>query len=158
VISKETRTQAVKDVPFRIVKENIEKYKGSVFIWGGFIVRTRNTPEGTFIEVVQNPIDRYGSIVDTDISEGRFLALHKKYLDPLIYEKGRLITVAGTLIDSKKITRKKVEYVYPVLEVKELYLWKEEPIYLPYYRYWDLYPFWWHDPWWYDPYYPPPPY
>lgn len=156
-ISKKHRTVAVKDVPFRIAKANIEKYKGSIFIWGGFIAAVRNTEEGDYLEIVHNPTDKYGYVLDTDVSDGRFLALSKDELDPLIYERGRVLTVAGELIGEKKVkTRKDKEYVYPVIEIRELRLWKEEPL-----LYWDYY--WWH--YWPDcrlwgcyPYGPFPPY
>lgn len=154
-ISKETRATVVSDVLFKDVKADIEKYKGSTFIWGGFIVATKSTDKGTWIEVVQNPINRYGGITDTDISEGRFLAFYKGHLDPLIYEKGRLVTVAGELTGNRKSANKEFAYIYPVLEIKEIYLWKDEIIPGFSYNYWR--PSWWYDPWWYGLYYPPPP-
>lgn len=160
VISKPVREQARTDIPFIAIKENIDKYKGTVFILGGVIITTINTEEGSIIEAIQTPVDRYGSIIDTDKSSGRFMAIEKGYLDPLIYKKGREITIAGELIGSRKKKIGEIEYTYPFFEIKEVYLWKEEkgyyyypPAYPPYmYRY----PYWWYDPWWYGPYYPPP--
>jgi starvation-inducible outer membrane lipoprotein len=69
-VSKETIKEA-SDVPFRTVRENIEDYVGKQFVWGGFIARNRLTDEGTYLEVVQNPTNRYGRVVDTDMSEGQ---------------------------------------------------------------------------------------
>jgi outer membrane lipoprotein len=155
VISKETREVAVRDVSFRVARMNTEKYTGSVFIWGGFIANIKRVEEGTLMEVVQNPIDRYGIITDTDVSGGRFLAMYKGELDPLIYERGRLITIAGELTGTKKL-KQNGDYAYPVLEVREVHLWKEEQAYYPYYQ--DRYyypPYFPHYPWWpyYGPYY-----
>lgn len=145
VISKELRQSAV-DLPFGKLKEDIERYKGSIFIWGGFIVETKPTEEGTLIEVVQNPIGRYGGVIDKDTSEGRFLALYRGRLDPLIYRKNRQLTVGGKLLGS---VEKPLEGVYPLIEIKELHLWKEEVFYYqPFYLYW-----YWDPP---NPYYQPP--
>jgi outer membrane lipoprotein len=141
VISEEVRADALKAVHFKAVRKDIEKYKGSTFIWGGFIVKTKATDEGTEIEIVQNPIDKYGDIPDPDVSYGRFIALHPEELDPLIYERSRFVTVAGELVEERKVLRKNREYVYPVLKVKELHLWREEAIlYMQYPVYWD-YPY-----------------
>jgi len=161
VISKPVRMGARTDVPFSNIKAETDKYKGTTFILGGIIVSTKNTEEGSIIEAVQTPVDRYGSIIDSDISSGRFLAIERGYLDPLIYKKGRQITIAGELIGSNKKKLGDIDYTYPMFEIKEIYLWKEEqgyyyyrPMYAPPYFY--NYPYWWYDPWWFGPYYPPP--
>jgi outer membrane lipoprotein len=139
VVSSEVRKGAV-EAPFSEVKSNIEKYKGSTFIWGGFIANTAVTEDGTEVLVVQNPLGEYGDILDTDVSEGRFVVVHPGELDPLIYDQDRLITVAGTLVGERKVVRKGREHVYPVLQAKEIYLWKEELIYFAP----DYYPGWGH--------------
>lgn len=155
-ISKETRQTAVKDVAYTTVKGDIEKYKGSVVIFGGFIARTHMTPEETWLEIVQNPTDKYGNIVDNDASEGRFIAIYNGTLDPLIYEKGRLVTIAGELRGTQKGKIGQFEYEYPALIIKEIYLWREEVPYSAYYMPYQPYPWWYYDPWrsWYGPYWP----
>jgi len=155
VITKETRQEAEKEVSFADVLSDIDAYKGKTFIWGGFVAKVRPSDEGSYIEIVQNPINKYGEIQDTDVSEGRFLAYSEKFLDPLIYEKGRRVTVAGTLTDKKEIERKSGTYVYPVLTLKEIHLWREyEPVYPDYWYYDYPPPYWWYTPWPYWPYGP----
>jgi outer membrane lipoprotein len=114
VISREYREKAVKDVSFSQVAKDPEKYLDETFIFGGTIVETRVTKEGSEIEVIQNPIDRYGDIVDKDVSEGRFLISSPGHLDPLIYRSNRVITMAGRLIGVKRKTMGEKEYTYPV--------------------------------------------
>lgn len=158
-ISEGLRREAVTDVPFGTVRLNIEDYQGRTFIWGGFIVNTVGKDKGAYMEIVQNPLDRYGRVVDTDVSEGRFIGFSEKGLDPLIYKKGRLVTVAGELTGGMRKERDGTTYLYPVLRLKEIRLWKEEPLYQPDYWYWDRHPYWWYGPWGYWPsYYPPPPF
>ncbi len=158
VISKETREGAL-DISFRSVKGNIEKYKGSTVIWGGMIANITVVEEGTELEVLQNPLDRYGAIDDPDISGGRFIAVYRERLDQLIYRKSREVTVAGRLAGSIERPLDGRPYVYPVVEVIEIHLWKEDVLYPmpPYYYYpWQ----WYYPPYYYPsrypPYYPPP--
>jgi outer membrane lipoprotein len=149
VISKDTLSKARKDVSFSVVAKDPFFYEGSFFVWGGVIVKASLTNKGSVIEIIQVPLNRYGAPEDTDVSEGRFLVRSKRHLDPLIYEKGREITVAGILMGSAKGKLGKIEYVYPVLEAREIFLWKEEQYYYPPY-YYDP---WYYDPWYYDPWY-----
>jgi outer membrane lipoprotein len=159
-VSKETIKEA-SDVPFRSVRENIENYMGKQFVWGGFIAANRLTKEGTYLEIVQNPTNKYGHVIDTDMSEGRFLVFTEQELDPLIYEKGRVVTVAGTLKEAKTVTIKEREYTYPVLQLGEMHLWKGDPLYVPDYYYYGGYPYYWggyYPPGTYGPYWYYPPY
>jgi outer membrane lipoprotein len=158
VISGQVKEKARVDVPFSTIKGNVDKYKGEVFILGGIIVETKNTEEGTIIEVVHTDVDSLGYIIDPDRSSGRFMVIEKGYLDPMIFKKRRQITVAAELIGSRVKKIGEIEYVYPLFELKEIYLWKKERGYYaipppyPYPLYWDKYPYWWYDRW-YVPYY-----
>jgi outer membrane lipoprotein len=169
IISKENVALSVKDIPFSKIQETPELYLDKIFIFGGFIAKTTNSKQGSEIEIVQNPIDSYGSVFERDLSEGRFLITTSKYLDPLIYRKGRSLTMAGKLIGSKKNMLGEIEYNYPVFELKEIYLWKEVKLYPYYYNYDPFYnyapyypssPYYWNAPYspynWYGPYFPRP--
>lgn len=137
------------DVPFKTLVANPEPYRSNTFILGGMIAKTTTRDKGTEIEVVQSRLDRYGNIIDPDISEGRFLVTTETRLDPLIYATGRKITISGRLTGSRKDLIGEFEYTYPLFEAKEIYLWKEEK----YYRYPAGYPYS-YDPYYYDyPYY-----
>jgi len=150
VILREHRNAAVKDVPFNLLIRNTDAYVGEMFIFGGIIAETKITRQGAEIEIVQSPLDRFGNIIDRDVSEGRFITTTAKYLDPLIYRKGRDVTVAGILLGSRKQLFGEIEYTFPVFDAKEIYLWKEEK----YYPYPYLYPYW-YDPFYYPPFYYP---
>lgn len=148
VISQVYRESAVQDVPFRKILQSPSAFIGKIFILGGMIAETRNIQEGTEIEVVQTPLDRFGYLIDRDVSEGRFLVITQKQLDPLIYKEGRYITFAGILIGSRTKPLGNIEFDYPLFEVKELHLWKNRGYYRHYY----------YDPYYYDPFYYPYPY
>jgi len=154
VISEDLRGQVALGVTFKEVIRDPVRYKGEMVLWGGAIIRSSNKKEGTLIEVLEKPLGFRGRPKDVDVSEGRFLILHPEYLDTAIYAQDREITVAGKLIDERTLPLDQIEYTYPVIAPKEMYLWeKEEPVYP--YPFWP-YDWWWGPPWWpyYHPYYP----
>jgi outer membrane lipoprotein len=146
VISSNLRTEADPYLTFSLVQKAPSQFKGKIVIWSGSIIKTTNTPQGTLIEVLQHAADSRGKPVDTDHSEGRFMALDPKFLDPAIYAAGRLITVAGEIEGSRTQRMGEIDYLYPYLGVKELYLWPKEQDYY-HYPYYDPYyydrPLWW---------------
>ena len=78
--------------------------------WGGKIAGVENHSTETWIEIVQQPLNHFGRPLEGDASEGRFIARIEGFLDPQVYSKDRLITVAGTL--EKTIQRPIGEYPY----------------------------------------------
>jgi len=104
--------------------------------------------------MVQSPIENDGTVIDPDVSEGRFIAFFPaQRLDPAIYERGRVMTIGGTLTGTitGKIAGK--EYTFPVMEVAESQLWKDEPFFYTEHRYWYGAPFEWSRKGMYVPYY-----
>ena len=164
VISKGLREQAAKTLTFEEVFQNPEAYKGEIVIWGGEIVKTTNQKDRmTLLEIVQRPLDWQEEPESAGSSEGRFLVLVEKVLDPHIYRNGRLITVAGQILGEKTQLLGEMEYRYPLLLSKQTYLWRTYPYYYPY-PYYPYYPWgyyypyyrwrwgYYHDPWWGYPY------
>jgi outer membrane lipoprotein len=158
VISKPLRDQVDHTLTFRDVFNDPDANKGKVVVWAGVIVEAKNTKEGTLIEILQKPADYFGGPETVDKSEGRFLALYGSYLDVAVYGKGREVTVAGEVTGKRTMPLGEIQYTYPLLLVKEIYLWpdtnKER---LPPYPYAAYYPWWWYDPFW-GPWYHPYPY
>lgn len=158
VISRENRTLAARNVSFTEVLRSPESYRERVFIFGGIIAEIAVSREGTEIEAVQTPVDRFGGIIDPDLTEGRLILLSSRQLDPLVYGKNRLITFAGRLTGVRKKMLGDAEYLYPVFEAREIHLWRSEPYYpypywSPYLRY-EPFPYYWYHPYrWYRPYY-----
>lgn len=166
VLSRELMDQGKRDVPYDQMRRDPGPYKGKLYILGGLIVETRITEKGSQLEVLALPVDSLGYL-EYGRSWGRFLAvspLNKGILDPVVYKRGREVTLAGEFIEMRKGKIDEMEYIYPVFEIKELYLWREQmpyywPPYYPYYDPWyGPYPFP-YDRWgWPYPYpWPPPP-
>jgi outer membrane lipoprotein len=146
VISKELRTKVAREITLRELLQDPDLHKGKLVLWGGVIIGAKNVKQGTLIEVLQKPADRRGRPRDVDQSDGRFMALYEGYLDPAIYSQGREVTVAGEVKGKRVLPLGEIEYAYPLISIKELYLWppKVKERFYPY-------PYW-HYPWWYDPY------
>jgi outer membrane lipoprotein len=142
VISNEVRRESESDVPFKTLLHNSAEYIGKSVILGGYILSTTNLSEETHLTVLQAPLVFRDEPKSKDYSEGRFIVVHKHFLDPEIYSKHRKITVAGKIVEYNK--QKVDDYPNPYLKIesREIYLWPEsEQEYIsPYYDY-GYYPF-----------------
>ena len=165
VLNRELMREGAHNVPLSQIKDHPDANQGKLFIFGGVIVDTRGTDKGSQIEALYVPVSKSGYLKGLEQYEGRFLALYPRtsgMLDPIIYKKGREITLAGTFTGNRQGKIDEMEYRYPVFEIKQIYLWEERrdysmmPAYPYYYNYPYPYPFGWYDPWW-QPFPPPPP-
>ena len=148
VISKDLRSHSDLSLTLKQVYQNTNAYKGKSVVWGGEIIETVNQKDGTTqIEVFQRPLGWRGELKETLASEGRFLILADKYLDPYIFRRGRKITVAGEIQEEKIKPLGEMDYRYPLLLSKQIHLWEEYYYYPVYY-----YPYYYYDPWWGYPY------
>jgi outer membrane lipoprotein len=162
VLNRELMKEGDRNVPLDQLRGNPEAYKGRLYILGGVIVDSRFIQSGSQLEVLYLPVDSSGYLTGTDRSRGRFLAVYpseKGLLDPMVYKKGREVTLAGSFVEARKSKIDDMDYVYPVFEIREVHLWEEQRDYYayPYYPYsYYVNPY----PYWYNPYWgpwPPPP-
>jgi outer membrane lipoprotein len=121
IVDKELRRMA-EPIPPSLLLKDPDAYKGRFVILGGVIVSSINTKEGTYIEVVEKPLDYRGRPEYTDLSRGRFLILHQGYLDTAIFSKGREVTVAGVVMGKRVRPLGEIDYPYLFIRSKELYL------------------------------------
>jgi len=149
VLDRELMNRGIREVPFSGLRETPDAYQGKLFILGGLIVESRFTEKGSQLEALAVPVDSRGYLQGVERSQGRFLAVNPRsqgLLDPLVYRKGREVTIAGTFIEARKGKIEEMDYVYPVFEIKEIYLWEDrkdyyEPRYFPYSPYYNNSPF-----------------
>ena len=126
VISEDLRNNVDPSLTFGQVIQNPIAYKGKTVVWGGEIVETFNQKNGTTeVEVLQIPLGSRGAPKAANASEGRFLILADKYLDPELYQKGRRITVAGEILGERIKPLGEMDYRYPLISTKQIHLWKE---------------------------------
>jgi outer membrane lipoprotein len=144
-ISRELREEVNKDLTFPMVLQNPTAYVGSTVIWGGEIISTTNSENGTEILVLDTPLDYRGMPEGSEYSGGRFIAKSPQFLDPALYKAGKKITVGGEVTGKETKPLGKTQYTYPVVGVEQLHLWTNTQYRLHYNPYWN----------WYVPYYGP---
>lgn len=93
--------------------------------WGGKIVSVQNKKDVSEIEVVFFPEDNYGKPKTNMPSIGRFKAVVEGFVDPLVFEQGRLITVVGEVGEGQSGIIGEQTYLYPTLNAMGYYMWKE---------------------------------
>lgn len=133
------------------VSQNIDAYIGQRIRWGGIVADVVNEKATTVIEIVTRPLDRQGRPGKSDVTYGRFFARIEGFLDPMVYTKGREVTVVGTISGQRSALIGLYEYQYTEVNVDTYKLWpliEQNQDYL-------------YDPYWYGPWYrgyPRPPY
>lgn len=167
-LNSEFLKEGVREFDPRHLLETPEVFRDKLFVFGGVIVETRLIEQGSRVEALFVPVDSYGHLRDSTRYHGRFYAIlpaARGMLDPMIYKRGREISVAATFVEVRKGRIDEMEVPYPVFEIRQVYLWEEYSSYpyyywsAPYYYYPHYYPYV-YDPWW-RPYpgygWPPPP-
>lgn len=161
VLRRDLLSSATPHVPFQDIANSPDLYKGKLFILGGLIVKTSNTEKGSLIEAVHIQATASGYLMTPDRTHARYLAFYPRengILDPAVYRQGREITIAGQFIETRKGKIDQMDYVFPVFEIKDIYLWEEYPAYPYGPMYYSPYPY----PYMYNPwdryYYSYPPY
>lgn len=132
------------DLALSEARQDPEAFIGQPVRWGGTIAGVDNRENETCLEVVGRDLQSSGKPASSDSSHGRFLACVNRFLDPMIYQDGRMVTVAGTLEAVEQKPVGKYPYTYPVVQVKNMHLWQVEPERIYYEP----------DPFWYDPFWP----
>ena len=140
---------------FAQVKADPEAWRGSTLVLGGRIIEVKNEQEGSTLEILRYTLDRFGQPISVDEAGGRFLVRTGGFLDPEVYETGRLVTLAGTAEGSETRPVDGVDYVYPVFRLGEIRLLREAYWSYPYAPYYYGYPYYGYPYYYGDPFYGP---
>jgi outer membrane lipoprotein len=125
-ISREVRKEADENLEFRKVLENPPAFHGLVIIWGGVIIETVGRAGGSELYLWETPLDLAGKPKGREYAEGEFIAKTNEFLDSELYTRGRKVTVAGEIVGEEPGTYQGSPYVFPVVKIKEVHLWKKE--------------------------------
>lgn len=125
-ISPDIVRSADRTVTFEKLQADPHQYKGKIVILGGVIVQVRNSKAGTLLEADQKELDYWGKPLRTDRIGGRFLVMHPRTLDALIYAPGRLLTVAGEVAGIEERSLGDAAALYPLINAREMKLWPRE--------------------------------
>ncbi len=129
--------------PLPLVINSPERYLNNQVRWGGTIANVQNLPGETRVEIVARELASNGEPKRLDRSEGRFIAIFNRFLDPAIYAADRSLTVRGQITGTSTKQLGEMDYRYPMVKVEAHYLWPKP---VPSYDYYD--------PYLYDPWYP----
>ena len=130
------------------VRIDPDAFSGREVRWGGVVVKVENKVDETWIEIVRLDLSSVGRPLINGSSDGRFIASFNRFLDPVVYEVGRPLTVVGRIDGKQRRPIGEFEYLFPIVTVEGSYLWQAvEPVPPP------PYPSRW---WYYDPWYPHP--
>jgi len=137
-------------ISFEQLKQNPTALMDRYVKFGGIIASTKNTREGSQVEVVQFKLGSDDIPYEGNASGGRFLATTPDYLDNMVFKTGRPVAVIGQVKGAKTLPLGEISYTYPVIAITEIHVWKWSDLY-PYPAFYD------DDPYYYGyglPYYP----
>ncbi len=127
-ISEPLRQAAKDQPPFTALAADPAAHVGETVVLSGVVLGAFPGPSGgTVLEVLQVPADGAGRPENADRSQGRFLVVDPKRLDPAIYAPGRRVAVGGTIARTE--TREVPgggKITYPVVEAREMHLFPVE--------------------------------
>jgi outer membrane lipoprotein len=111
-------------ITYEDAASNAEQVKGKMLRWGGAIAKVENKPDSTVFEMVYYPLSGYGRPVSGEESIGRYRIVVNGFMDPMVYQVGRLMTFTAQLNGLEKGLVGEHEYVFPTATVEAYYLWK----------------------------------
>lgn len=114
------------DISYTQANQAISQYQNASVRWGGLIIEVENEQNASFVQILSYPLTSGGRPRLDQASEGRFLIKSTEFLDPAIYTKDTLITVAGSLNGAVERTIGKKVMRMPLISAKVIYLW---PVY-----------------------------
>ena len=134
VLPADVRQQIDSTVAFADLEAAPSSYVGRTVMVSGIVLKARRAKDRTEIEVLQLPAAPGGLPSDDRTrSEGRFLAVESKFLDPATIEPGIPVTIVGEVKESVTRSLDESEYTYPVIEITRLIDWNKNmpPQYAP---------------------------
>ncbi|EGM76054.1 outer membrane lipoprotein, Slp family [Rheinheimera sp. A13L] len=114
--------------------------------WSGVIAQVSNKADKTRLEVVYFPSGTNGRPAVSDQTKGRFVAYIKGFLDPMVYQPGKSVTVLGELSRSETGKVDEYEYRYPVIKDATVYVWPKQEERIEVIETWPMmrpYPYYW---------------
>jgi outer membrane lipoprotein len=128
VIPDSLEPQIDKGLTFDQVIGSPDSYRGRTFVVGGEVLKARRLKDGTQIEVLQLPLDSdHRPVSQRSESQGRLLAMDPLSTDPATLPDGTPVTMVAEVTGVTTDRLDEAEYRYPTMEVRHLYVWRDEP-------------------------------
>jgi outer membrane lipoprotein len=138
-ISQQSLAMADHSITFTMLQENPDAYRGKFVLLGGAIMGAKQTQLGIEYEVNQYNLDSRETPDVTSASGGRFLAITAASLGVPLCKTATLVSMVGEVAGREVRQLKGVDYRYPVIIVKELYIARLPSESDNYFRTWSPY-------------------
>lgn len=123
--SKDVMASVDRDRTFYVVIENPRAYIGSIVLWGGIIEKALQESGGTRLIVSQAPLYSKG-YPQTSTTYGEFIAHTSQLLDPPIFHRGVLVTIAVEIDGVEEKEMGVEEYPRPLVHIIKIRPWGEK--------------------------------
>lgn len=130
-ISPQSRAQVTYRGGFAELQAQPGSFTDAVAMLGGRIIEVEPGEQRSTLAVLQLALDGQERPLDGDRSEGRFLVVAPRFLDPEVFRKGALVTLVGRVTGSETRPIGSLNYRMPRLEAIEIRLWPPEPMFDP---------------------------
>lgn len=129
---------AIKDPPafdlgYQQATSNVDKFKNAPVRWGGKIIEVENEPSFSALQILAFPLDSDGYPRIDGTGFGRFVVKSPALLDPVVYAKDSLVTVAGNLEGNTERTIGNKKVLLPLIALQQIHIWQERNYNNPYY-------------------------
>ena len=126
VLSQSLLDSSEPRIPFNEIKAAPDRHVGKTVVLGGTLIRVIRANDHPIMEILERPLGSRLQPQGNDKTGGRFLARFDKLNEESDLQKGRLITFGGTVVGQETRPLDRTEYTYPVIQVEEYYLWREQ--------------------------------
>ncbi len=113
-------------VNYQQASQNARQVLGEKARWGGVIANIKHKPNHTMLEIVQYELRSNSKPKPGDDSLGRFRVYVDGFLEPKIYQEGRLVTALGEVSEPEKGKIEEQEIYFPVLKHSVIHIWPKE--------------------------------
>lgn len=101
-------------------------HQGSLVVLRGEVLSARRLTEDTHLEILPLTLDDSEEpAFDRMASQGRFVAIETSSLDPATIPSNTRMTLAGKVTGVTQANLAEMDYRYPTVSIKHLYVWPE---------------------------------
>jgi outer membrane lipoprotein len=124
IVPAALQAQLDKTLTFPQLREAPDSYRGHLLVLGGEVLSAKRLKDGTRIEVLEIPLNRsFQPDPDRTLSQGRFIAIQKEFLDPATIPPGTRVTMVVEITGVVTDKLDEMDYAYPTAEIKTLKVW-----------------------------------
>ena len=109
---------------FEEILNDPEKYVGKIVLMGGRIVQISASEMNSELMVLHMPLDLDHVPYNHSYSVGPYILTAARYLDPVQFEPGILLTVVARLTGSRQIKFNDKNHEIPMMHIMQIVLWE----------------------------------